>query len=48
MGTTLSTTQFAYRESGNCTSALLAIQYFVNKHLDNPDCQAVRGIRSGL
>ena len=38
----LSTTQFAYRESGNCTSALLAIQHFINKHLDNPDCDAVR------
>ena len=32
----LSTTQFAYRESGNCTSALLVIQHFINKHLDNP------------
>ena len=29
----LSTTQFAYRESGNCTSALLTIQHFINKHL---------------
>ena len=38
----LSTTQFAYRESGNCTSALLAIQHFINKHLHNPDCEAVR------
>ena len=37
----LSTTQFAYCESGNCTSALLAIQQFINKHLDNPDCEAV-------
>ena len=32
----LSTTQFAYRESGNCTSALLTIQ-----HLDNSDCEAI-------
>ena len=38
----LSTTQFAYRESGNCTSALLAIQHFIDKHIDNPDCEAVR------
>ena len=38
----LSTTQFAYRESGNCTSELLAIQHFVNKHFDNLDCEAVR------
>ena len=38
----LSTTQFAYRESGNCTSALLTIQHFINKHLDNPDSEAVR------
>ena len=39
----LSTTQFAYCASGNCISALLAIQHFINKHLDNPDCEAVRG-----
>ena len=32
----LSTTQFAYRESGNCTSALLVTKHFINKHLDNP------------
>ena len=32
----LSTTQFAYRENGNCTSALLTIQ-----HLDNSDCEAI-------
>ncbi|CAH3177318.1 unnamed protein product, partial [Porites lobata] len=48
----LSTTQFAYCESGNCTSALLVIQHLINKHLDNPpgtgdsayerDCEAVR------
>ena len=38
----LSTTQLAYRESRNCTSALLAIQHFIDKHLDNPDCEAVR------
>ena len=39
----LSTTQFANCVSGNCISALLAIQHFINKHLDNPDCEAVRG-----
>ena len=38
----LSTTQFASRESGNYPSALLTIQHFINKHLDNPDCEAVR------
>ena len=38
----LSTTQFAYRESGNCSSSLLAIQHFINKHLDNPNCEVVR------
>ena len=38
----LSTTQFVYCESGNCTSALLAIQHLINKHLDNPDREAVR------
>ena len=29
--------QFAHRESGNCTGALLAIKHFINKHLANPD-----------
>ena len=38
----LSTTQIAYRESGNCTSAPLTIQHFIKKHLDNLDCEAVR------
>ena len=38
----LSTIQFAYRESGNCTGASLAIQHFINKHLDNPDWEAVQ------
>ena len=38
----LSTTQFACHESGNCTSALLTIQHFINKHVDNQDCGAVR------
>ena len=38
----LSTTQFAYRESGNCTSAPLTIQHCIKKHLDNLDCEAVR------
>ena len=38
----LSTTQFAYHESGNCTRALLTIQHFINKHLDNPDGEAVQ------
>ena len=38
----LSTPQFAHRESGNCTGALLAIKHLINKHLANPDCEAVR------
>ena len=38
----LSRTQFAYRQGGNCTNALLSIQYQVCKYLDNPNCKAVR------
>ena len=38
----LSNPQFAHRENGNCTGALLAIKHFINKHLANPDYEAVR------
>ena len=38
----LSRTQFAYRQGGNCTNALLSIQYQVCKYLDNTNCKAVR------
>ena len=38
----LSPTQFAYREGGSCTKALLAIQHKVLKYLDNKNCKAVR------
>ena len=38
----LSSTQFAYREGGNCMDALLSIQHRINSYLDNPDCRAVR------
>ena len=38
----LSHTQFAYRQAGNCTNALLAIQYQTYKYLDSSDCSAVR------
>ena len=31
--TNLSLSQFAYPEGGNCTSALLAIEYFINKNI---------------
>ena len=37
-----SPTQFAYRQGGNCTNALLSIQHHVYRHLDNSDCNAVR------
>ena len=37
----LSPTQFAYREGGSCTKALLAIQHKVLKYLDNKNCKAV-------
>ena len=38
----LSSSQFAYRDGGNCTDALLAIQHTVYSYLDQPDCKAVR------
>ena len=38
----LSPTQFAYRQGGNCTNALLSIQHHVYRHLDKSDCKAVR------
>lgn len=38
----LSRNQFAYRQGGNCTNALLSMQNYALKHLDNPDCKAVR------
>ena len=38
----LSPTQFAYRQEGNCTNALLSIQHHVYRHLDNSDCKALR------
>ena len=38
----LTPTQFAYRQGGNCTNALISIQHHVYKYLDNQDCKAVR------
>ena len=38
----LSHTQFAYRQAGNCTNALLAIQHQTYNYLDSSDCSAVR------
>ena len=38
----LSSSQFAYREGGNCTSALLTIQHQICKYLDDNNCKAVR------
>ena len=38
----LSDTQFAYREGGSCTDALIMIQHKVCKFLDDPECKAVR------
>ena len=34
--------QFAYREGGSCTNALLLIQNKIYKFLDDPKCKAVR------
>ena len=38
----LSQTQFAYRQRGNCTDALLTIQHHICKFLDDSNCEAVR------
>ena len=38
----LSNSQFAYREGGSCTDALVMIQHKVCKFLDDPNCVAVR------
>ena len=38
----LSPSQFAYRQGGYCTNALISIQRHVYKYLDNIDCKAVR------
>ena len=38
----LSHTQFAYRQTGNYTNALLAIQHQIYKYLDSSDGNAVR------
>ena len=38
----LSLSQFAYKQGGSCTDALIAIQHTVNKFLDNPKWKAVR------
>ena len=38
----LSHTHFAYRQAGNCTNALLAIQDQTYKYLDSGDCTAMR------
>ena len=38
----LSKTQFAYRQGGNCTDALLTIQHHICKFLDDSNCEAVR------
>ncbi|XP_068703896.1 uncharacterized protein [Montipora foliosa] len=38
----LSSSQFAYGEGGNCTSALLTIQHQICKCLDDNNCKAVR------
>ena len=38
----LSQTQFAYRQRGNCTDALLIIQHHICKFLDDSNCEAVR------
>ena len=38
----LGSCQFAYREGGGCTDALVAVQHALNRLLDNPECKAVR------
>ena len=41
----LSRMQFAYRVSGNCTCALLAMQHRIHSYLDNPDCTPWTSVR---
>ena len=38
----LTASQFAYREGGSCTDALIAIQHAVNQYLEDPHCTTVR------
>lgn len=38
----LNSIQFAYRDGGNCTDALLTIQQQLCNYLDNPKCKAVK------
>lgn len=38
----MSPSQFAYRNGGNCTNALLSLQHKVHSYLDDPKCEAVR------
>lgn len=38
----LGSNQFAYRESGNCTSALLTIQHQICKYVDDNSCKAFK------
>ena len=40
--TNLNPSQHAYRNGGNSTDALLAIQHTVYNYLDQPECKAVR------
>ena len=35
-------TQFAYRQGGNCLDALLTIELYICKFLDDSNCEAVR------
>ena len=38
----LNSSQFAYRDRGNCTDASLVIQHTVYNYLDQPNCKALR------
>jgi len=40
--------QFAYREGGSCTDALLLIQNKICKFFDDPECKAVRMFAIGF
>ena len=37
-----SATQFAYRQGGSSSNALVAMQHIINEYLDDPNCDAVR------
>ena len=44
----LSPTQFAYRQGGNCTNALITIQHHIYKHLEAIQCKAFDSVNRNI